>query len=392
MSASHSQHSQLVLVAGFSAGVGLLAGCAYMYALNGDRSDEWNRMGKDGSSAYASLVGKTPMVELSKLSKLVGCRVLVKMECMNPGGTGKDRASKYMLEAAKSRLTKGVPVVEGTSGSTGISLACLCNAMDVPLHVVLPDDQADEKKSLLEGLGAHVKIVPSAAISNKKHYVNQARILADELGGVFMNQFENTANFMAHYTETGPEIWQQTQGSVDAFVMSAGTGGTIAGVSTFLKEQAANVGRRKVTIALADPNGSSLFNKVAHGVCFTPEQAERTIRRHRYDSIVEGVGLDRITANFDKADIDTAYKVTDQMVIDMAHWLLREEGLFVGSSSALNVVGACLHAKAMGPGHTVVTIICDSGQRHLSRFWNPEYVGQYNIIWPAKDVIPSCIP
>jgi len=344
--------------------------------------------GSSSSSAYASLVGNTPMVELKKLSNILGCRILVKMECLNPGGTGKDRACKYMLEAADADIRRGAPVVEGTSGSTGISLACMCRALNAPLYVVLPDDQAAEKRVLLEGLGAEVRVVPSAAISNKNHYVNRARALAEEVGGIFMNQFENTANFMAHYTETGPEIWEQTGGDVDAFVMSAGTGGTIAGVSKYLKEQS---GRNGVVIALADPNGSSLFNKVMYGVCFTPEQAERTIRRHRYDSIVEGVGLDRVTANFSQASIDTAFKVSDQMVVEMAHWLLREEGLFVGSSSALNVAAACLQAKAMGPGHTIVTIICDSGQRHLSRFWNPEYIGQYNLTWPNKNVVPSCL-
>lgn len=344
-------------------------------------------------SGYAALVGNTPMVELTALSRLVGSRILVKMECLNPGGTGKDRACKFMLEAALPELKKANiktggkrPVVEGTSGSTGISLASMCNAMDVPLHVVIPDDQADEKKRILNGLGADVVVVPSAAISNGKHYVNQARALADDLGGIFMNQFENTANFMAHYEGTGPEIWKQTNGCIDAFVMSAGTGGTIAGVSRFLKEQ-----RKDLSVALADPNGSSLFNKVTHGVCFTPEQAERTIRRHRYDSIVEGVGLDRVTANFDRAEIDTAYRVSDQAVVEMAHWLLREEGLFVGSSSALNVTAACMHAKALGPGHTIVTVICDSGQRHLSRFWNPEYVGCYDIVWPNRDVVPAVL-
>lgn len=333
----------------------------------GNRDGEDEDEDEDSESvgcAYLSMIGNTPMLELKKISKLLQCKILVKLECNNPGGTGKDRAAKYMIRKAMrdARFRRGCDVVEGTSGSTGIALAGLCRAQGLNLHVVMPDDQASEKQLLLESLGAKVKVVPTCAISNRDHYVNSARRLADELGGIFFDQFENLANFEAHYKETGPEIWAQTKGAIDAFVMSAGTGGTIAGVSQYLKERKGNM----VRIVLADPQGSSLLRKVTHGVCFTQEQSERRIKKHRYDSIVEGVGLDRITANFDRAKIDTATAVTDQEVVLMAHWLLQNEGLFVGSSSALNIAAACQTAKELGPGHTIVTIVCDQGQRHTS--------------------------
>jgi cysteine synthase A len=348
-------------------------------------------------SAYLSLVGNTPLVELKKLSALTGCRFLVKMESMNPGGTGKDRAVRRMLRVAAERagpggLPPGSTVVEGTSGSTGISLACACNALGLRLHVVIPDDQADEKKRLLESLGASVTITPCCAISNEGHYVNTARRIARGMDCVFIDQFENTANFFAHLEETGPELWEQTGGNIDAFVMSAGTGGTIAGVSQCLKAR-----DPRISVVLADPPGSSLLHKVTHGVCFAPQQAEKKLRRHRYDSLVEGVGLDRVTANFERASIDTAVRVSDQDTLEMAHWLLREEGLFVGSSSALNIAAACRVAEQLqqdNPGAhtpTIVTVVCDNGRMHLSRFWNPSYVGNYGLSWPGFDVVPACL-
>lgn len=340
----------------------------------------------------------------------------LQMESRNPAGTGKDRAVQYMLRRAMShaRYRPGVPIVEGTSGSTGIALALQCRALGLPVHLVLPDDQAAEKRQLLEKLGAHVSVVQCCSISNGNHYVHAARRLADDLGGIFINQFENKANFRAHYETTGPELWHQLQSLVsesseralgrpplDAFVMGAGTGGTIAGVSRFLKERCAQMNAEKrrrggsgddarVRIVLADPVGSSLLQKVRYGVCYTAQQAERQLRRHRYDSIVEGVGLDRVTQNFEEALIDDAYCVSDQQILDMAHWLLRHEGLFVGSSSAMNVAVAVRTAaqlRAMDGAHkaapVVATIVCDDGYRHLSRFWNAEYITKYNLSWPA---------
>ena len=387
--------SSTAVVAAALLGVTAVAvGTAWWCLRSGDNSPQED----DGSSeeqsgqpsyGYLSMIGKTPMLELKVISKLLQCKILVKLECNNPGGTGKDRAAKYMIRKAMRdpRFCRGCDVVEGTSGSTGIALASLCRAQGLNLHVVMPDDQATEKRLLLESLGAKVKVVPNCAISNRDHYVNSARRLAEELGGIFFDQFENLANFEAHYKETGPEIWTQTNGGIDAFVMSAGTGGTIAGVSQYLKERKGNM----VRVVLADPQGSSLLRKVTHGVCFTQEQSERRIKKHRYDSIIEGVGLDRITANFDRAKIDSATMVTDQEVVLMAHWLLQNEGLFVGSSTALNIAAACITARELGPGHTIVTIVCDQGQRHASRFWNKDYLANYNLVWPEPGSIPACL-
>ena len=349
--------------------------------------------------SYESLIGNTPLILLKEASRLSGCKIYVKMESMNPGGTGKDRAARSMLQAAEASdplYRKGVDIVEGTSGSTGIALANMCLARGLKLHIVMPDDQSNEKRQLLECLGAQVHIVPNCAISNKDHYVNAARTLAAEMSGIFMNQFENLANTQAHVLTTGPEVWEQTGGHLDAFVMSAGTGGTISGVSQFLKKQAKQThkGDAGVEIVLGDPQGSSLFNKVQHGVCYTTQQSERTIKKHRYDSIVEGVGLDRVTRNFSSAIIDSAECVSDQEMLDMAHWLLHHEGLFVGSSSALNVCAALRVAKRKAPGSTIVTIICDTGQRHVSRFWNKDYVGKYALEWPDTATgasVPECI-
>lgn len=336
--------------------------------------------GKGPGRGYDQLVGRTPLVELSKLSKLLGRRVLVKLEANNPGGTGKDRAVQAMLDEAEASgaLRRGMTVFEGSSGSTGIALAFQCLARGYALHVVMPDDQASEKAKLLRQLGATVSITPCCSIANKDHYVNTARRLAQEGRGWFADQFENLANRRAHYTATGPEIWEQAEGRVDAFVMSAGTGGTIAGVSAFLKER-----HPAVRVVLADPFGSSLAARVQHGVCYATQQAEGRVRKHRYDSIVEGVGLDRVTANFSAALIDEAHTAGDQELLDMAHALLRLEGLFVGSSSALNLAVACKVAAALPRGSTVVTMVCDSGARHLSRFWSQDYITDTaKLRWP----------
>lgn len=354
----------------------------YINGLNLD-----SRLHLPSSSAYESLVGNTPLVRLRRASEITGCEVLVKMENMNPGGTGKDRAAKMMLLEAmatgKLPQKNGI-VVEGTSGSTGIALACLCRPYGHKLHIVMPDDQADEKRQILESLGCQVTIVPCCAIANKNHYVRVAKKLAEELGGFYVNQFENIANSKIHFEETGPEIFRQCDGHIDAFVMSSGTGGTMAGVSRYLKSV-----KPSIKIVLADPQGSSLLNYVEHGVCYAEQQSERKLRRHRYDSIVEGIGLDRLTANFESANIDSAARVDDQEILNTAHWLLSEEGLFVGSSSALNIAIACITAKRLGPGHTVVTVVCDHGSRHLSRFWNKEYVKKYNLEWPQSGIMPT---
>lgn len=285
--------------------------------------------------------------------------------------------------------------MEGTSGSTGISLATLCAARGHGCIVVLPDDQAPEKKLILQTMGATVRVVPTASISNPQHYVNIARRVAQAaqkqgIDAVFINQFENLANFQTHYDTTGPELWKQAQHSIQAFCMSAGTGGTIAGVAQFLKEQDASI-----RIVLVDPPGSSLYHAIVHGVAYAPQQRERGLKRHRYDTIAEGIGLDRLTQNFTRGQeyISRAVRVSDQEAVDMAHYLLRTEGLWVGSSSAMNVVGAVRTALELPEGSKVVTVVCDSGQRHVTRFWNKEFITNWGLEWPndGDERVPECL-
>ncbi|KAG7358087.1 pyridoxal-5'-phosphate-dependent protein subunit beta [Nitzschia inconspicua] len=236
--------------------------------------------------------------------------------------------------------------------------------------------------------------VPTASISNPYHYVNLARKASNlardkyNVPAVFMDQFENEANFDMHYRTTGPELWRQLAGEIDAFVMSSGTGGTIAGVATFLKQVQPNI-----RIVLVDPPGSSLYHKVEHGVAYAPQQQERTLRKHRYDTIAEGIGLDRITHNFQLGldGIDAAIRVSDQEAVDMAHWILTTEGLWIGSSSAMNLVGAIRTALDMPVGSQVITMICDGGQRHATRFWDPTFIEKWGLQWPQQGCIPECI-
>jgi len=372
-----------------------IAGCACVYAaLMHIHSRRRRRKSSScsGAGGYESLIGNTPLVKLEKLSKMIERDIFVKMESMNPGGTGKDRAAFAMISKAEEDglLPKcgGGVVVEGTSGSTGIALAAICNTHGHECIIVMPDDQALEKQDLLRHLGAKVEVVKCAAISNPKHYVNVARQIAKDLSdrgkhAFFTNQFENGANFVAHYTTTGPEIWEQTGGKIDSFVMSSGTGGTISGVGVYLKSQDKNV-----KVILVDPPGSSLFNKVKYGVAYTSEQKEQGIRRHRYDTIAEGIGLDRVTHNFSlglqHGAVDDAILISDQEAVEMAHWLIREEGFFVGSSSAMNIMGAVKSAMEMEKGSQIVTIICDSGQRHITRFWNKNFIELRGLSWPVE--------
>jgi cysteine synthase A len=401
------------------------------------------------STCYEALIGNTPMVHLSILSALIQRDIYVKMESLNPGGTGKDRAALGMIRAAEEsqglpppdytmsiyirstssdvllselslesfgdpldasileamrRSRTGGLVVEGTSGSTGISLATLCASRGHACLVVLPDDQAMEKQTILKTLGAVVHVVPNAAISNPNHYVNVARRLARRavdcgIRAVCTDQFENPANYTVHYAETGPEIHRQCP-DLAAFVMSSGTGGTIAGVGRSLKEltQSApssnNSNSSGVKVVLVDPPGSALYHKIQHGIAFALQQRERNLKRHRYDTLAEGIGLDRVTHNlsFGLDSIDEAIQVTDQEAVDMAHWLLQAEGLWVGSSSAMNVVGAVRTARSLDKGSKVVTIICDTGQRHVTRFWNRDFILSWGLQWPRdNNRIPDCL-
>jgi cysteine synthase A len=311
-------------------------------------------------------------------------------------GSSSDSIEESIHQAMIRSRTGGL-CVEGTSGSTGISLATLCAARGHACLVVLPDDQASEKKAILTTLGAVVHVVPNAAISNPNHYFNIARHVAEIartrfcISAVFMNQFENEANFRVHYSTTGPELYNQCP-QMDAFVMSSGTGGTIAGVAKYLK----SVVQNKCRVVLVDPPGSALYHRIHHGVAYAPQQRERAMKRHRYDTLAEGIGLDRMTHNFGLGVdcVDDAIRVSDQEAVDMAHWLLRNEGLWVGSSSAMNVTGAVRVASSLPEGSTVVTVICDAGSRHVTRFWNADFIREWGLVWPGDEAegrIPECL-
>ncbi|KAJ5680133.1 hypothetical protein N7536_011272 [Penicillium majusculum] len=343
-------------------------------------------------------IGNTPLFRIKSLSDETGCEILGKAEFLNGAGqSSKDRVALSMIEIAEEQgiLTphSGDTIYEGTSGSTGISLATLARAKGYLAHICLPSDQAIEKSNLLLKLGAIVDRVPPAPIVEQANFVNRARALAkthtassgissasaDEQSdlpaanermtrgrGFFADQFENEANWRAHYEGTGPELYAQCGGRIDAFVAGAGTGGTISGVARFLKPLLP-----RLTVVLADPQGSGLFNRVVYGVMFDVKEREGTRRRRQVDTIVEGIGINRVTANFEagKEMIDDAVRVTDAQALAMARWLVEKDGIFVGSSSAVNCIAAVKTARKLGPGHRIVTVLSDSGSRHLSRFW-----------------------
>lgn len=327
-------------------------------------------------------IGNTPLLKIRSLSEATGRTILAKAEFLNGAGNSpKDRVALNMIIEAEGRGLlvpgRGDTIYEGTVGSTGISLATLARARGYRAHICMPDDQALEKSDLLHHLGAAVERVAVAPITSPEHFVNRARRLAEEhearLGdgsrGFFANQFESTANWQAHFRTTGPEILDQTDGHLDAFVAGAGTGGTVSGVARYLKEEAGLGGR--VRVVLADPQGSGLYNKVRHGVMYSSTEREGTRRRQQVDSIVEGVGVNRVTANFEAGRdmIDDAVKVTDEQACRMARWLVENDGIFVGSSSSVNCTAAVVAAMKLPPGSRVVTVLCDSGTRHLSKFW-----------------------
>ena len=342
-------------------------------------------------------IGNTPLVRIASLSEATGRTILAKAEFLNGAGNSpKDRVALHMIEAAEARgllvPRRGDTIYEGTVGSTGISLAALARARGYRCHICMPDDQAREKSDLLHHLGAVVERVPVAPITSPDHFVNLARRRAAEhtaaaersgddgrnhSRGFFADQFESPFNHEAHYLTTGPEIWAQTAGRIDAFVAGAGTGGTISGVARYLKEQISKRDEHTTTkqpplrIVLADPQGSGLYHKVRHGVMYSSTEREGTRRRTQVDSVVEGVGINRITANFEAGRdlIDDAVRVTDAQARAMARWLVARDGLFAGSSTAVNCVAAVYEALRLPPDSVVVTVVCDPGARHLSKFW-----------------------
>ncbi|KAL6715782.1 Cysteine synthase 2 [Lecanora helva] len=338
----------------------------------------------DGSSkrvpeGVEACIGNTPLFKIKSLSQETGCEIFAKAEFLNGGGgSPKDRVALSIINLAEEQglLTphSGDTIYEGTVGSTGISLATVCRARGYLAHICMPSDQAVEKSELLLKLGAVVDRVPPAPIIDPMHFVNRARNLALEHTrdpsrpgrGLFADQFENQANWQAHFSGTGPEIFRQCGGELDAFVAGAGTGGTITGVGRYLKSRLP-----KIKILLSDPQGSGLYNRIKYGVMFNIAEKEGTRRRSQIDTIVEGIGINRLTANFEAGRelIDDAIKVGDDQAIAMARWLVEKDGIFVGSSSAVNCIAAVKTARALGPGYRIATILCDSGTRHISKFW-----------------------
>ena len=320
------------------------------------------------------LIGKTPLIRLGGPSNETGCEILGKAEFLNPGGSVKDRAAWYIIRDAieTGKLQPGGTVVEGTAGNTGIGLTLIANSLGFNTTIVVPETQSQEKLEMLRASGAKLIKVPAVPYRDENNYIKFSARLAQELdeelpqGAVWANQFDNTANRLSHFETTGPEIWDQTKGKLDAFVSAIGTGGTIAGVSQFLRQK-----KKDITICLADPPGAALYNYFVNGH-LTAEGS----------SITEGIGQGRITDNLKGTQIDKAYRIPDQETIDVMFRLTREEGLFLGSSSGINVAASIRLAKEMGPGHCIVTILCDSGTRYLSKLYNPEFLELKGLFFP----------
>jgi cysteine synthase A len=312
------------------------------------------------------LIGNTPLVRLKGPSEEAGCEIYGKCEFDNPGASVKDRAALYIVRDAEQQglLKPGGTIVEGTAGNTGIGLALVANALGYKTIIVMPETQSQEKKDTLRALGAHLVLVPAAPYSNPGHFVHTSRRLADETeNAVWANQFDNIANRRAHIETTAEEIWAQMDGDIDGFTCSAGTGGTIAGVGLGLKAK-----REEVTIALTDPHGAALFNFYECGEL-----------RSEGNSVAEGIGQGRITANLDGAPIDKQFRISDEEGLVWVRRLLAEEGLCLGLSSGINVAGAVALGRQLGPGKRIVTILCDTGFRYLSTLYNPEWMKSKNL-------------
>ncbi|MEX3960021.1 cysteine synthase A [Trinickia sp. EG282A] len=316
---------------------------------------------------FVGAVGNTPLIRLAKLSAETGCEILGKAEFMNPGGSVKDRAARFIIEDAERRgtLKPGGTVIEGTAGNTGIGLAHICAARGYRCIIVIPETQSQEKMDLLRVLGAEVRPVPAVPYKDPNNYQKIAGRLADETeNAIWANQFDNVVNRQAHYETTGPEIWRDAGGKVDAFVCATGTGGTLAGVARFLKEQNA-----AIRTVLADPHGSGLYSFVKTGEI-----------KVEGNSITEGIGSSRITANLEGTPIDDAIRVDDQTCVTMVYRLLREEGLYMGGSTGINVAAAVELAREMGPGHTIVTLLCDRGSLYFARLFNREWLEKRGLV------------
>jgi cysteine synthase A len=328
----------------------------------------------DIRDGFIDIIGNTPLIRLKRASSATGCEILGKAEFLNPGSSVKDRAALIIVLDAEKRgtLRPGGVIVEGTAGNTGIGLALVGNALGYRSVIVIPETQSQEKKDMLRLCGAELIEVPAVPYADDNNYVKYSGRLAEELnekepnGAIWANQFDNVANRQAHLEGTGPEIWEQTEGKVDGFICAIGTGGTVAGVGMALKER-----NPEIVIAIADPMGAALYNYYKHGEL----KSEGT-------SITEGIGQGRVTANLEGAPIDDAFQIPDAEALPIVFDLLKHEGLCMGGSTGINVAGAIRLAKQMGPGHTIVTILADYGQRYQSKMFNPEFLRQRELPLP----------
>ena len=329
----------------------------------------------DFREGFCGLIGNTPLVRLKRASEETGCDILGKAEFLNPGQSVKDRAALYMVRDAEERgvLRPGGVIVEGTAGNTGIGLALVGRALGYRTVIVMPETQSQEKKDTLRLSGAELRLVPAAPYASPENSVKVSGRIAEDLaksepnGAVWTNQWDNLANRRAHYEGTGPEIWRQTEGKVDAFVSAIGTGGTISGVGMALKER-----NPDVRIVLADPHGASMYNWFIHGEL-----------KSEGDSVTEGIGLGRVTANVDGAPVDDQYRISDRSALEVLFDLAENEGLVLGGSTGINVAGAILAARALGPGHVVVTMLCDYGDRYQSKLYNPAFLREKGLPVPT---------
>ena len=321
-------------------------------------------------------IGNTPLIKLQRASAATGCTILGKAEFMNPGQSVKDRPARQMILEAEKRgeIERGGLVVESTAGNTGIGLVLVANARGYRTLIVIPETQSQEKKDTLRLFGAELVEVPALPYSNPNNYQHVGRRLAEELrkkeshGVIFADQWNNLDNRKAHYVSTGPEIWQQTRGKIDGFICSIGTGGTIAGVSTYLREQ-----KKDIVIGVSDPCGAAMYNLFAHGQAKASEGG----------SVTEGIGLGRVTPIIEGIEVEKPYLILDQEAVAVIFDLLEHEGLCMGGSTGINVAGAIRLAKDMGPGHTIVTVLCDYGTRYQSKLFNPEFLRSKALPVPA---------
>ncbi len=329
----------------------------------------------DIREGFVDAVGNTPLIKLLKISEETGCTILGKAEFLNPGGSVKDRAAKYIILDAEARgeLRPGGVVVEGTAGNTGIGLGLVGNARGYRTVIVIPETQSQEKKDMLRLCGAELREVPAVPYKDPNNYVHVAARLAEELaetepnGVLYANQWDNVSNRDGHFRSTGPEIWEQTDGRIDGFTCSIGTGGTLAGVGMFLKEK-----NKDIVTAAADPMGAAMYNWIKHGEL-----------KSEGSSITEGIGQGRITGNLEDAPIDDAYQIPDAEAVQVIFDMLKHEGQCLGGSSGINVAGALRMARDMGPGHTIVTILADYGTRYQTRLFNPIFLREKGL--PVAD-------